>query len=126
MQFKIEIEWKEAMSLLLMLVGMYQVFKWLVAVWKRCQRGMRPHEKEKEKEQVVYITPGGNCFHTFPDCRGMVRAKKEKRETCKFCTTRAEEEMAAKIAKVRERTGGSRTELEAEMAHTEQRRTRED
>jgi hypothetical protein len=53
---------------------------------KGCQRGMRPHEKEKDKDEVVYITPGGCCHHTFPDCRGMVKAKKEKRETCKFCT----------------------------------------
>ena len=87
---------------------------------------MRPHEKEKERDEVVYITPGGKCFHKFPDCRGMQKAKIEKREKCKFCTKKAEEEVAARNERARERTGSSRTELEAEMAHTEQRRTRED
>ena len=59
---------------------------------------------------------------TAEECRRQ-RLRKEK---CKFCTKKAEEEMTARIARARERTGSSRTELEAEMAHTEQRRTRED
>ena len=80
------------------------------------QQGMRPHEKEKDKAEVVYINRGGHCCHTFPDCRGMVDAKVQSKETCKFRTERSEREAEEKS---KEKSGGKNTELETEMAQTE-------
>ena len=108
-----------------MLIGLYQTVKWVVAAMQMvknlccCKKVTKPHEKEKEQVKVVYVTAGGRCYHLFTTCHTMAKLKTQKRELCKFCER--EEEKVKETAEILKRSADQRDELEARVAHTEQK-----
>ena len=115
--------------------GIFQILSWTAKIImktkvlccdKKCgtkgcckQKQGGPLEKDKEpKKDVVYITPGGKCFHVHEDCRALLHANVQLRERCKFCAQKTAEEATRKLER------GSVTSdnegLEAKMAHTGQ------
>jgi hypothetical protein len=121
----VQFEWREIAGIVLMLIGLYQIVKWVVAATQEvkdlccCKKVTKPHEKEKEQVKVVYVTGGGQRYHLFTTCHTMAKSKKQKRELCKFCER--EEEKVRETAEFLKRSVDQRRELEAREAHTEEK-----